>query len=101
MMPFGFLVHDSIGNGTQGTNQLTIGTTHHAGECRAGGFVHERHEFVGKSRHGASDANATNVWTSSNSVHPPALGDIAVHHRPPATNLDEAFRRAVFMGEIA
>ena len=34
-------------------------------------------------------------------VHPSAFGDVAVNHRTPAAQLDDAFRRAVFRREVA
>src|SRR5262245_61956969 len=45
------------------------------GETAAGWLVHERHELVGESGHGASDADAAHVRTPADPAHPAALGD--------------------------
>src|SRR5262252_9823897 len=63
-------------------------------------FVHEGHELVGKAGHGAADADAADVGTAADAGHPPALGDVAHDHRTPASELDDALGRAVFVGEI-
>src|SRR5581483_7779252 len=50
---------------------------------------------------GAGDADAADVGAAADTVHPAAFGDVAIHHRPPAAQFDEAFGRAVLMREIA
>src|SRR5678815_4259593 len=62
--------------------------------------VHKRHELVRESRHGAADTNSANVRATTDAGHPAALGHVAIYHRSPASNFDQAFRRAVLAGEI-
>src|SRR5271170_7008132 len=64
-------------------------------------LIHEGHEFIGKTRHGASDANSTNVRTTANPGHPSAFGNVAIHDRPPASKFHDALGRAVHLGEVA
>src|SRR5581483_2015025 len=71
------------------------------GNRRARRFVHEWHKFVGESRHRARDADAAHVRAAADAVDPAALGHIALDHRPPAAELDQATRLAVFPGELA
>src|SRR5688500_4428176 len=52
--------------------------------------LHERHELVGKARHRASDADAAHVRASADTVHPAALGHVALGDRAFAAELDEA-----------
>ena len=59
------------------------------------------HELVGKSGHGAADADAADVRAAADAAHPAALADVALHHRPPAAELHDARLRAEFVGEIA
>src|ERR1700679_3093513 len=67
---------------------------------RTRGLIHERHKFIRKSRHGASNANSTHVWTTAKAAHPSALSHVALPHGPPATQLDDALNRAIFRGEF-
>src|SRR5919112_6217534 len=53
-------------------------------------LVHERHELVREAGHGAADADATDVRAAADAVDPAALGDVALHHRAPAAQLDDA-----------
>src|SRR5436190_9911017 len=73
MSPFGFLIHGMVGNGAQRTDEAAVRADEHAGKSCAGRFVHERHELVGKTRHGAADANATDVRAAADAVHPSAF----------------------------
>src|SRR6266566_8435169 len=59
-------------------------------EFRPGRLIHKWHEFVGKSRHGTANADATHIGTASDTIHPASLGNVAVHHRSPATQLHQA-----------
>src|SRR5581483_3207626 len=58
-------------------------------------------ERVREARHGAPDADAADVRASAHAVDPAALGNVALHHRAPAAQLDQALRRAVLLGELA
>src|SRR5690349_3792296 len=68
---------------------------------RPGRLVHERHELVRKARHRARDADSADIRTPTNPAHPTAFGHVAVHHGPPAADLYQALRRAIFVCEIA
>ena len=68
---------------------------------RTGWLVHERHELVGETRHGASNTDSPNVWTTANSAHPSSFAHIALDNRPPATQLHDAQRRTVFLAELS
>ena len=72
-----------------------------AGDFCAGRLIHERHEFVREARHGAANADAAHVGASADARHPAALGHVAIHHGPPAAELDDALRGAVGVGKVA
>src|SRR5574341_2290672 len=60
-----------------------IQQTHRRGiETHPGRRVHERHELIGKSRHGAADTDSTNIGTAANPIHPAALRHVALDDRP-------------------
>src|ERR1700722_5309218 len=66
-----------------------------------GRFIHERHEFVGEARHGATDADATDIGAPADAVDPSAFRHIALHHRSPTPQFHDALGRSVFGGEVA
>src|ERR1700733_13287559 len=101
MPPLGFLVNRVVGKRPQRSNRTAVNANGIRGYFSARRFIHERHEFVGETGHGAADANATHVGAATDSRHPPTLWYVAVDHRPPAPESNDAFRRAVFRGEIA
>src|SRR5579875_3632762 len=47
------------------------------GHAAARRLIHERHEFIREPRHGAGDADAADIGTSADAVHPSALGYVA------------------------
>src|ERR1700682_6164653 len=67
---------------------------------RTGRLIHEGHELVGEARHRASDADAADVGATADTGHPAALGNVAVDHRSPAAELDEALWRVVVSREV-
>src|SRR6185295_3763284 len=69
-------------------------------EPAAGGLVHERHELVGEAGHRAADADPADVGTAAHAVDPAALGHVALDHRAPAPELDDALGRAVLGREV-
>src|SRR5580658_6343990 len=73
----------------------------HGGDPGARRLVHERHELVGKARHGAADTDASHVGATADAVDPPPFGDIALDDRPPASELHDALRGPVLGGEVA
>src|SRR5580658_1887965 len=67
---------------------------------RARWLVHERHEFVGKARHGAANANPADIRAAADSSHPTTLSDVALHYRSPAAQFHDALNRAIFLGKL-
>ena len=58
-------------------------------------------ELVGEAGHGAADADAAHVHAPAVAVDDASLGDVALHDRAPAPQLDEALLVAVGVGEDA
>src|ERR1700723_1776561 len=100
MTPFGFFVNRGLSYGAQGPNRATIGADSSARNPCPRRFIHEGHELVGESRHGAADANAAHVGAAADSSHPAAFRNVAVHDRPPASQLHNALWGSVHFGEI-
>src|SRR6185437_4580337 len=100
VVPLGLLVGAEVGDAPQGADGAAVGGAHGHAHARARRLVHEGHELVGEAGHGAGHADAADVGTAADAVHPAALGDVAIDHRPPAAELDQAFGRAVLVGEI-
>ena len=102
MPPLRFFVHGVVGDAAQGTDRAAVD----AGYCR-----------MRDSAPGGSSMNGMNLSGKPGMVqpmqmpptlgqppmprHPAALGNVAVDHRSPAADLDDALGRAVFLGEIA
>lgn len=63
-------------------------------------MVHEWHEFIWKSGHGASNANSSNIWATPYAGHPSPLADVALHNRTPASQLHDAVTTAVSIREL-
>src|SRR6478735_1919553 len=101
MPPLRLLVDGLTGDVAQAADDGTV----HAGcggrHLAARRLVHERHELVRKAGHGAADADAAHVRATADAVDPAAFGHVALHHWTPAAKLHNAFRRAVFVGEVA
>src|SRR5580692_7677460 len=100
MPPLRFFVDRVVGDRTQRSDGAAVNADGSGRHSRAGRFIHKGHEFVREARHGAADTNAADIRTPPNSSHPTSFRDIAVHHRPPAAQLYNAFRRAVLFGKI-
>src|SRR5271163_210112 len=81
-------------------NRAPVGHHRSGREQRTGRLIHEWHELVRKARHGASDANPADVWTTADSAHPAAFANVALHHRSPATEFHDARGRTIFFGEL-
>src|SRR5277367_5280294 len=101
MPPLRFFVDRIVSNGAQRSNSTAINADGAGRDPGARRFIHERHELVREARHGAADANSSDIGTAADPSHPAALGDVAVHHWPPAAQLHDAFRRSVLFGEVA
>src|SRR3954468_20714441 len=78
MPPFWFLVHGRVRDRAQASDELPVSQYHGARKCSARRFVHELHEFVRETGHGAGDADAADVWATANAVHPTAFCDVAI-----------------------
>src|SRR6516164_2541187 len=88
--PLWLAIHRSSGDAAERAHGAAV---HHDSGRRkhgAGRLVHEWHEFVGEAGHGAADANAADAGAAADAGHPAALADVALHHRPPAAQLDNA-----------
>src|SRR6185369_12262243 len=81
-------------------DERTVDLDERARERAAGRLVHERHELVREARHRAGDADAADVRTAADAVHPAALRYVAVDDRPPAADPHLALRRAVVVAEV-
>src|SRR5579863_2547269 len=101
MPPFGFFVDCGLGHAAEGTNGAAISTDRRTRHLRPGWLIHKRHELVREAGHGAADADAADVGAAADSGHPSAFGNVAVHHRTPASELHDALGRAVHFGEVA
>src|SRR6202011_5721829 len=63
--------------------------------------VHEWHELVGEARHGAAYADAADVRATTDTVHPSALGHVALDCRAPTAELHQALWLTVLSGEVS
>src|SRR6478752_9655422 len=88
--PLGLLVHRVRGDVAQAADHRAVEAGRGGGELSTRRLVHERHELVGEARHGAADADAAHVRAATDTVDPPALGDVAVHDGTPTAELDDA-----------
>src|SRR5687768_15169691 len=80
--PLGFFVDRLVGYGAKAPDHGPVALGQRGGDLAARWLVHERHELVREARHGAPDTDAAHVRAASEPVHPAALGDVAVDHRP-------------------
>src|SRR6478735_8060458 len=98
--PGGFLVQRGLGDLAQAAYGLAVQRAPPRRQLGSGWLVHERHELVREPGHGAADADAADVRAAADPVDPPALRDVALDHRSPAAELDDALGRAVLGGEV-
>src|SRR5271170_4085443 len=63
-------------------------------------LIHEGHEFVRETGHGAADADPAHVGATAHSSHPTALPHIALDHRSPAAQLHDALNRSIFLCKL-
>src|SRR3954447_9278884 len=99
--PLGFLVQGARGHAPEPPDRVAVETHRVGRELAARWLVHERHELVREPGHRAADADTADVGTATDAVHPAPLGHVALDHRPPAAELDDALGRAVLGGEVA
>src|SRR5436190_24099025 len=95
MPPLRFFVDSRVSEGAQRFDGAPVWHYRAGREFSAGRFVHERHEFIREPRHCATDTDAADVGATADSRHPSPLGNIAVHHGPPAAQLDDTLWRTV------
>ena len=100
MAPFGFFVDCVIRYPSQRVDARRPRVEDIVETAGSRGLIHEGHEFVGKAGHRAADADAADVGASADAGHPAAFRHVAVDDRPPATELHQAFGRAVLVGEL-
>src|SRR5215469_11105519 len=100
MAPTWFFVRRALGDLAQSLNYSSSNPGNCGRNHRARRRIHERHEFVRKPGHGTSDANAAHVWAASNSIHPTAFANVAVHYWSPAAQFHDALRRTVNVGKV-
>src|SRR5208283_1190097 len=98
--PLRFLVRRAGGETAEGTDHRAVHSAGRGRYARSRRFVHERHELVGEPGHRAGDADAAHVRAAADAVDPAPLGHVALDHRAPAAQLDQALGRAVLAGEV-
>src|SRR5215470_12743502 len=100
LAPLRLLVGGLRGEAAKGADHGAVHRAGRRGHLRSRRLVHERHELVGEARHRACDADAAHVRAAAHAVDPAALGHVALDHRSPAAELDQALGRAVLAGEV-
>src|SRR5580704_1708300 len=101
MTPTWFLVCRTLRNLAQSLNNPTRNPGNRGRNHRSRRRVHKRHKLVRETGHSTSDADTADVWTTPDPVHPTAFGDVAVHHRSPASQFHYALRRAVNISKVS
>src|ERR1700677_4150264 len=100
MPPLRFLVDGRLRHRPQSAHRTPICADCSGGDLRPGWLIHEWHELVRKTWHGAANADAAYVGAAADSGHPSPLGNVAVHNRAPASQLHDALWRAIHFGEV-
>src|SRR6476660_5180767 len=91
MTPLRLFVDGAICDRAQSPKNASPHTNHDSRKRRSRWGIHEWHELIRETRHGAADANSADVRATANAVHPPALGYVAVNDRTPTANFYQAF----------
>src|SRR5688572_18134475 len=97
MLSVGLAVRQS----PQPPDDAADGPGREGGDGRARRRLVERAELVGEAGHRAADADAARLHAAAHVVDGAAHDDVAVDHRAPAADLDEALGVAVLLGEYA
>src|ERR1700747_2962976 len=87
--PFWLFVQRTVGDPAQVPDQHAVRLDEGRGKVSARRLVHERHELVWKTRHGAADADAADIRAAAHPGNPTALRHIALHNRPPTADLHQ------------
>jgi len=98
--PDRLFVERCLSKAAQGMNGPPIGLDGGGRQEGARWLIHERHKLVGKSRHGAADADASDIGAAAKPRHPTPLAHVALHHWPPASQLYYAQRRPILFGKL-
>src|ERR1700677_3279911 len=98
--PRRFFVDGLSRDGAQSADNAAVHAARRGLTPGTGRLVHERHELVREPAHGAGDADAADVRAAADAVDPAALGYVALDHRSPAAELDQALRRVVLAREL-
>ena len=98
--PARFLIHGRLRKSPQRVNSLSIRSHSVRRQQRAGRLVHERHKFIRKSRHRATNTDPSHVGTAANSIDPTPLSNIALNHGPPAPQFHNTLARAILFREL-
>src|SRR5437764_1742877 len=93
------LVHP--GQVAHAADEAAHGPAGGGGDQRTRGDLGDGAELVGEAGHGAADADAAHLHAAAVAVDHAPLGDVALHHRAPAAQLDQALLVAVLPGEHA
>src|SRR4029077_17794606 len=101
LAPLGLLVSGPRGESAQSADHGAVHRARRGGDLRPGRLVHEGHELVREAGHGAGNADAAHVRAAAHAVDPAALGHVALDHRAPAAELDQALGRTVLGSELA
>src|SRR5207248_11226951 len=101
LAPLGLFVGGLRGEAAESADHGAVHRARGGGDLGPGWLVHERHELVREAGHGAGDADAADVRAAAHAVDPAALGHVALDHRAPAAELDQALGRTVLGGEVA
>src|SRR6266702_885827 len=99
--PLRLLVRRAGGEAAEAAYHRAVHAARGRRHGRARRLVHERHELVREAGHRAGDADAAHVGAAAHAVDPAALGHVALDHRAPAAELDQALGRTVLRGEVA
>src|ERR1017187_5681382 len=99
--PLRFLVRRAGGEAAQAADHRAVHAAGGRRHRRAWWLVHEGHELVRESGHGAGDADAADVRAAADAVDPAPLGYVALDDGSPAAELDQALRGTVLGGEVA
>jgi hypothetical protein len=97
--PSGLFVERRLSEPAKSVNGFSVGSYGASGEQGTRRLVHERHKFVGKAGHGATDTDAPNIRASTDTCHPTPFADVALDNRPPTAQLDDALNIAIPFGK--
>src|SRR5690348_17119205 len=72
--PLGFPVERVVGESPELPDHPAVHADEERGDRAPRRLVHEGHDLIGEAGHGAGDADAADVGTAADAVHPAALG---------------------------